>query len=737
MSPNSSPRRAPRGYVLLIVLVVGLAASLAATALVSTSGHARLTAMHTDVGQLTNAIGEAGMQHAIAYLNNGVGNLNDFDEVLDPTLACAAGSERLVSIPDLGAGSSTVPLTLDGTTKNYTLREFNGGAYLIRFDDDDDDGIDVRGTWARITGNNENGGTCLEGPKGSNSTSGNHNSGEHNPLRDRNRSIWVTVVAIYPGSDPDRASHTRSFRRLHTAARFPSVPGIQIKGNVSVGTSATLAACSPIGSVEVDGDATATGPACACGFSAADNFPPQTGYGTWGNCVDTGFDCEATVTPNQMSQPFTLPGCLPGRLESPGPELQELPELATEADDYLDWSRPCIFWVDNTNGSNLNDTVWFWGADHADNSGTSCASYEGSLDTIPTPDPSAPGAASCWTPLLLGGAGTGTVPSVAGDSCYSPLWTKASGLPVTFDESGTTGGTADEDDGGGARCSWYPNGDATTGEWAGTIDPATATGLAALTSLNLALDANVGNASPIAPFPASKVLRKPDWAQRCTVQYPPPLDATVVSEDFSCDMRAAEGAGARFCNGTTHAMRYVNSGPKHFFWRPTTNAEARAVPAGVYIFTNGVSVTGGPYSFDNAAHPLNNFPDAKPMKGYLMATLASTKSIQLQQSGYHFGAGQTHEGGAGPYRRFLPSIITDESLGMKGGASQAIGGTVYARQGATWNGGGDIFLFGEMHSNGDLTIGGNGKFYWLYDVPLQSNTSVSSGLLPVSGSIPR
>jgi hypothetical protein len=751
MSSLSPPRRAAKGYVLIIVLVVGLAASLAAAALVNTAGHTRLTAMHTDLGEVASSIADMGMEHALAYLDRAVSSGTDFDHILDPTLLC--GDPALVSIPALGGTTTTV------NGKRYAVLPANGGAYLIRFDDDDDDGIDVADRWLNFTGNNEVGTNCREGPKANNSSTGNWSATQQELRRDRNRTLWVSVIGIYPGTNLATATHQRALRRLHTAPRGGSIPGLQVKGNIDIESSAVFQACSPIGSLEVDGFVSSSGSGttrCACGLSSAHNFEP-TRPGAWRHCNDlSGNVCAQNLAISGYTNTYQLPGCASGRLEAPGPDIPAIPALATAADSYIDWSRPCVFWLSNGlkgkkgGGGSADDwlehSMWFWDADRNDGGGNSCAGYEGSLNTIPTPDPSSTGAASCWTPLFLS-ANLAT----SGGGCVRPRWndtadldegdetTVVCGTAVDDEECVAVGGVSGDD---AARCQWLPTkvpgvlnktiviaGVPTTNpEWTRMEDemPSSEKWHSSITRLN-----------------------KPDWS-RCQIQYPPPVDDTIVNtQTYSCDMAGshepvvAGAMGETFCNGLNVAMQYVKKGvTSSFFFRPQTRAQARAVPAGVYIFQNPLALVGNPHNFGQQAHPLWFENSPKPMAGFVLATLATTHplGILIQQRDYHFGSGQTHEGnGGGTHtpRRWLPSVIADGPVRFSGGGTSALGGSVYSTSNMEWGGNGKMFLFGEMHLNADFQLKGSGQFYWLYETPMQPVPLGTSGILPVSGLISR
>lgn len=688
-------RRPPHGYVLLIVLTIGIAAGLAAVALVTTAGGGRITAAHSTAGDLSNGIAQAGMDRAIAYLQAVGGSTGDFDRALDPSLNddCSTGGNSTEDfVPVLSdTGASTVSVAYLGN-KSYRMVPYNGGAYLIRFQDDDDDDQN-RPEWASITGNNTAAPAtnCQEGPA---------LGGRNNPYRDRNRTLHISVIGIYPGTNPDTATHRTALHRLYTQTRPPSASGLRIRGNITVGNSTDFYACSGTGSIEVAGTVTSSSTtACACGISSATSW---TGFA---HCTDnTTLETTCNVTMGV--------GCQDGHLEDASVAVDLLPGLRTGANDYIDFSRPCVFYVDGGTGIADSGTIqglgttgrkslWFWDSTALRGpGGLPCSDFE-ATGVAGWPGPPNPGLAAaaslatdplnwagCWTPLLVGDATT------AGAGCVD-----------IFGEEGAT------------DCTWAPS-NATASALVSTL---IATG-PLLGDFTGALGDSVGL------FPATLTLNKPDWSQ-CSVLYPPFPEPPAVSVPHTCDPATSTTPASGGCNGSNVVLGLDENGAGNPWWTMDNVDQADAVPAGVYIWNESITVTGAGPTFSAAAAPVTRAgsdpnlsqPSAAGMTTlsyFPLMTMYVAGNIDIQQNPYYFGSGQSHNG-ATPAQNYNPGMIVGGTVGLSGNGEPTIGGSVYTLGGLQWTGTGVLRVFGELHSNNNFNLGGNGQFYWYYVNALQ------------------
>ncbi len=390
-----SLRRDPRGFVLIIVAVCGIAMVVIAMAIVVTSGAGRLNAVKDVATDRSVTIAEAGMQRATAYANAVIAVEKDFDRTLDPTLAVNCASPASAVAPGTprynDAGASTVQWP-SASGINYRVVPFNGGAYLTRFDDDFDDLVPNAQLGPFSSNNPVNG--CNEGP-----------GVVSNPFRDRNRAAWVSVIGIYPGTDPATAKHHTALRRFFVASASTPPALMRVGGNLTTGH---LKFCAESGDIAVYGGATVSNQTDTCGtlqvqgsITNASQPADCSGYGV--SCTHGG-DTAGIVFPG----PLTVPG-------------------ATSS-TWFTWSSGCNFLVDASG-------LYFW-----DVATPSCASHGGG-----------PPAASdtCWIPLIYldgGGApqnplGWPSVNASAGTAEFRPHATNiatALSLPAAGPQSGRT-----------------------------------------------------------------------------------------------------------------------------------------------------------------------------------------------------------------------------------------------------------------------------------------------------------
>ncbi len=392
-------RRDPRGFVLIIVAVCGVAMVVIAMAVVVTSGAGRLNAVKDVSTDRSVTIAESGLQRATAYANAVIAVEKDLDRALDPTLSVNCGSPSSPIAPGTprygDAGAATVEYP-SGSGFNYRLVPFNGGAYLTRFDDDFDDMV-PNAQLGAFSSNNPGSG-CNEGP-----------GVVSNPFRDRNRAAWISVIGIYPGTDPAAAKHHTTLRRFFVAAATTPPSLMRVGGNLTTGH---LKFCADSGDIAVYGNATVSNQTDTCGTlqvqgSITNASQPATCSG-YGVSCNHGGDTAGIVFP----APLSVPGA--------------------STSEWFTWSSGCNFLVDPSG-------LYFWNSA----SGT-CASYSGG-------PPSA--SDTCWIPLIYvnGGVAENPLgwPSVAtpggGVAEFRPHATNtatALTLPAVGPQSGRTFGTA-------------------------------------------------------------------------------------------------------------------------------------------------------------------------------------------------------------------------------------------------------------------------------------------------------
>lgn len=771
------PPASERGYVLFIVLIVGVAAGIAAVSLTTTRGGSEIAAIHTEVGDRSQLIAEAGMQRAVFFLNDYMRTQPDFDGVLDVGLDATCNGPGSPDPapndlrPPVGGGPmqwSDAGASVEQIGEHhYTCVPFGGGRYCVHFEDDDDDGTFEEG-WDPLTGNNEDGAGgcdpngCLEGPAPGNCP--NHNGGQRNGLRDRNRAIYVVAVGIYPDVPYAEATHKTTLRRFHIAPLHPSNAGLKIKGNMTVtGKGGGWYACSDVAGVEIAGDVKHFGVGCTSGISFAKS---------WAGSAECDTD-EAKFCGKADWDGMAPVDAIGGGQFTPGPSLPPMPNVWASANTWVDFSRECLFWVEwgyhgsaspaerqrtivgkwGAGGADAHQ-LWWWDADEPRGpNGELCADFETKAGpNAAMPGPPNPGRAGqpgsltdpddwagCWSPLLIDAGqfdandawpnlatslGLGVLPVFNTDEhdCWHPPFHNGAGIPIAPERPLNTG-----------PCAWRPS--STAGQYTVCRGGAHCTavgrrpvGLPGEGPLNQRLGAE---GMPKFPTNVDVRLSKPNWQDACRINYPP--DGTVVDGvKYSPTEWKCEG-----CDGSRNVLESIGSGGLWFQY--ADHAAVTAAPAGVYYFTNGVASsfpTGASIDWKaNAATPAGTALPWTKLGDWPLTTVMTDGSIKLQRSGFTFGIGQEHPGlgNDGPdsmWSRYA-SWIVGGTLSLQGGGTSATAGSIYAGSGAAWTGNGTYYVFGQLYTDGDFETTGSAEFYWLYRVDLgNGGPAGGAGMFP-------
>ncbi len=393
---------APRGFALIIVSIAGVAITAIALALVFTAGSSKiLSAKGGSTDRATN-IAASGLERGMAYLLEVARQEGDYDRVLEDALACS------------GARARGLPRYSDGTVDNSTgtdyLRvDFSDGSYFTRVDDDADDAVNPLTDLSAFTSNHANSGSCLEGPLAFGGTVANPGN---NPHRDRNRTVWLTVIGAYPAGPLNTAIQRIVERRLFMSPEATPTAAVSVGGNVIL--NGTLSFCSNQGFVAGGGNINGGGTLEHCG-----NVTTAGGIGSGITLADPS--CGAVA-------------CTPRGTASVGtgvarPLTAQLPPVADPA--WYDASSPCNFlMVDSTlppSPAGLMDGLYYWDGTGT-RSGVACSSRAPAL-TPPTPpaagsniDITLQAAGTCWVPLMLleGGVSTAGVTAELGAGAWQP-----------------------------------------------------------------------------------------------------------------------------------------------------------------------------------------------------------------------------------------------------------------------------------------------------------------------------
>ena len=380
--------RPPRGFALIIVVITGVAIVAMATAIVFTAGANKIVTTQGANVEHSQMIASAGLERATAYAKAVVRDERDFDLLLDPGLSvnCVSGA---------GGSDLGLPRYSDGSVATFAGRQYravaySGGAYLTRFDDDADD-TDVNDNLTPFTGNRAVN-SCAEGPLSATPGLGAFN----NPFRDRNRSVWVTVMGIFPGVDPNVSTYRTTLRRFYVATEPTPVPVVAVAGNLDAQNGRELTMCSRIGDV-------------------------------WANTADLG---NQTRTCNLVSSRAGPTGpapanpavcapitCTTSGTSALGPTVPIIAPAQPPPFDkrWLDTNKSCNFYIQRA-----THILYFWDSGGV-RGGQPC---NGPLPAgaIPTPSPASLAIngnypTSCWVPLVEWNvAGGAVVSALAGDN---------------------------------------------------------------------------------------------------------------------------------------------------------------------------------------------------------------------------------------------------------------------------------------------------------------------------------
>ncbi len=399
-----------RGFALIIVVICSVAVVSIAVALAFTAGANQIVSVKGSSIDRAETIAIAGIERAVAYAERVAAVERDFDQLLDPGLVINCAS------PGAAVGSGLPRFTDPGGVirmvggRQYLAIPFNEGAYLVRFDDDNDDLI-ANGFFAPFANNHPTNG-CSEGPTA---------PGLNNSFRDRNRAVFITVIGIYPGTDPAHAPHHVSLQRYHVStARLPA-PAMVVRGDIEVNNGLTF--CSALGDVISGGKIKLDAPSPVCGTPTAASSISAT-------MTPPGADCSVSECASQGSPAPNTPF-----------DDAALTAVIQPASSST-WRQPeprCNLYALKRSGGTFGG-LFFWDAGAA----------AGACTTMPSsiPAPTADGVLNpnqCWRPMFLT-TGSGDVVNLLGWSDvqetgakgWSPQNAAATVTPLTADT--TVGG---------------------------------------------------------------------------------------------------------------------------------------------------------------------------------------------------------------------------------------------------------------------------------------------------------
>jgi hypothetical protein len=310
---EKSPEAA--GFTLLAILVVLAALTLVVGMALQRGEDERRSASLVRHDALALSAAEFGLDRSRAYLGAILDKHGDLDRALDPLLDTNCAS--LVELNnDAGLEDDNLPVITGGVKVMYGGQDrpflmlpydADGdagtpeGAYLVRFDDNDDDGPGP--SLSATTNNNVGTLNCEEGPNVRNSAA------RTNTARDRDRVVTVTVVGLAPGTDLSRAQARKVLR-----ARVGSAPASGLITGGSIELKGASHICGAYGNVTVTDGGFEDG--CVCGSGCSKGPPPQ----SCGN----GNVCTVQTGSSNCNGEFGGSGgvCIPGAPVPPTPKVE-------------------------------------------------------------------------------------------------------------------------------------------------------------------------------------------------------------------------------------------------------------------------------------------------------------------------------------------------------------------------------------------------------------------------------
>lgn len=265
------------GYTMLVVLLVIVVVTLIVFASLNLGGFARNEAVIERDEAVASSNAEQGLERTHAWLAALAEGGADLDQALDPLLdtTCALAPPLLTlaataddHLPPFADG---VAVVAGAAARSYLRVPTTTGGYLVRVDDNVDDALVGL---VPSTGNNG----CVEGAG--------LGAALDNPVRDRDRTVVVTVVGLAPQLDPAVA---RSRKALEVVLGPVKSAGIVTNGTVNMGGNANV--CGSSASIQAGGSITGTG--CLCSSSCSGGGPYSCAADSTCNATAAAGSCTA------------------------------------------------------------------------------------------------------------------------------------------------------------------------------------------------------------------------------------------------------------------------------------------------------------------------------------------------------------------------------------------------------------------------------------------------------------
>jgi len=328
--------RGARGYTLLAVLLILAALALVVIASLNYALSERRNSIIVKDDAMALAIAETGLERTKAYLGALSNAQVDLDLALDPLNDTTCTMTGTGMQPTAGTADDFLPPFTDGlpapvlvppSNKPYKLVANQGGAYLVRIEDNDDD-AEPDTDFLVSTSNHVNGvKDCREGQ-----------TVKRNPVRDRDQTVIVEVIGIYPGQDINTAHARKSLRMLVGPGKSA---GISVTGDINLQGSSQI--CGNFGDITATGNLT-NGNVCNSSCNGYSTSPYSCTAQVGGTCSSVNFGAGG--------------GCTPGASPPPAPavfpwDIANAPPVCT--------GLTCMpFFYVRPNGTTNTTELWVW-----------------------------------------------------------------------------------------------------------------------------------------------------------------------------------------------------------------------------------------------------------------------------------------------------------------------------------------------------------------------------------------
>ena len=330
-APAPRALRPGHGFTLLTVLLVVVLIAAIVAGVLSALRSQSISAIRGREESAARAIAETCADRMFAYSTSYIKEVAsgeaqppaDFDRLLDPDGIVNNADDFMP--PGGSANIASVPPGSTSLAHRYRVLRIDGGACLVRFDDNSDDWHPGLGD--RSTGNNG----VIEGPA----------VGDEVLTRDRDRSIWVSVIGVFPAFDTtsDAELWTRAHARV-SVRRFLETaggPAIWAGGDVNLALGGT-AVCG-LGGIVSESIAYGSSNVCACGQQKHDDItdaiPNECNY-----TADAGDACDDRTRACEPNLREELPQPAPQGTELPVATSFKVLTQAMVADETCAiWSR--------------------------------------------------------------------------------------------------------------------------------------------------------------------------------------------------------------------------------------------------------------------------------------------------------------------------------------------------------------------------------------------------------------